>query len=46
MKADNISKQWQVEVHESRRTLAQNMHINIDNAINGGGENTRSYLAY
>jgi len=26
--------------------LAQNMHINIDNIINGGGENTRTYLAY
>jgi len=41
MKANNISKRWQVEVCESERTHAQNMHINIDNTINGG-ENTRS----
>ena len=48
MKADNISKRWQVEVCQNDRTHAENMHINIDNGINGGentlsGENTHTY---
>jgi len=48
MNADNVSKRWQVEVGQNERTHAQNMHINIDNGINGGentrsGENTHTY---
>jgi len=48
MKADNISKRWQVEVCQNERIHAENTHINIDNGINGGentrsGENTHTY---